>query len=259
VIEHEDFDLLLAYHPTPDEYQHSSLVIDPEQWGYSPGKAVAAREGLKRVGRSVDASVADLWRALDRERDALVVVSDHGHVPITDVVRLDRVLAEAGLIELADDGRPTPSSPMGTTLSGGCGHLYLNLAGREPGGVVEPAAAEALLQRAARVLADLNLEGEPIVERVLTRSEAAAVGLDHPASGDLIAFLRPGLAFDEGFGESAIEPAHYYGQHGYLAHHDAMCGILFARGAGIKAARRGEFRATSVAPMVANWLGFELR
>jgi hypothetical protein len=37
-----------------------------------------------------------------------------------------------------------------------------------------------------------------------------------------------------------------------------MCGILFARGAGIKKARLGEVEATSVAPMVARWLGFEL-
>jgi predicted AlkP superfamily phosphohydrolase/phosphomutase len=255
VIETEDFGLLLAYHPASDEYQHSSLISEPEQWGYSPGKAVAAREGLKRVGRSVDASVAVLWQSLDPERDVLVVVSDHGQVPLHDLVRLDRVLAEAGLVELAADGRVAASTPMATALHSGSAHLYLNLEGREPTGVVDPIQAEDLLRRAARLLADLNREGEPIVEKVFTRSEAAAIGLDHPASGDLIAFLRPGFAFAHGIGEAVIEPARYYGQHGYLAHHDAMCGMLLARGAAVKPGRRGELRVTEVAPMIAAWLG----
>jgi hypothetical protein len=255
VIENEHFGLLLAYHPTPDEYQHSSLISEPEQWGYSPGKAVAAREGLKRVGRSVDASVAALWKLLDPERDVLLVVSDHGQVPLHDLVHLDRVLAEAGLVELAADGRVSASSPIMTTVDGGCAHLYLNLVGREPTGVVDPTEAEERLRRAARALADLNREGEPIAERVFTRSEAAAIGVDHPASGDLIAFLRPGFAFAEGIGDAAIEPARYYGQHGYLAHHDAMCGMLLARGAAIKPGRMGEPRVTEVAPMIAAWLG----
>lgn len=255
VIETEPFDLLLAYHSGLDDFQHSSLISEPEQWGYSPGKAVAAREGLRRVGRSVDASVAALWRALDEERDILVLVSDHGHVPLHDVVRLERVLADAGLLQLSSDGRVAASSPMATAVHGGCAHLYLNLVGREPAGVVNPTEAEELLRRAARLLADLNREGEPIVERVFTRSEAAAIGLDHPASGDLIAFLRPGFAFAEGLGDAAIEPARYYGQHGYLAHHDAMCGAFLARGATIKPGRRGELRVTEVAPMIAAWLG----
>ena len=56
----------------------------------------------------------------------------------------------------------------------------------------------------------------------------------------------------------ALEPSRYYGQHGFLASHDEMCGVLFARGAGIKRRRLGEVEAISVAPMVARWLGFEL-
>ncbi|MGD8441794.1 MAG: alkaline phosphatase family protein, partial [Holophagae bacterium] len=77
VADNEDFRLLLAYHPGPDEYQHSSLIVDERQWAWSPGRALAADEGLKRVGRSVDRSVAALWSELDPEHDALVAVSDH--------------------------------------------------------------------------------------------------------------------------------------------------------------------------------------
>jgi predicted AlkP superfamily phosphohydrolase/phosphomutase len=257
VIEGEEFGLLLAYHPTADEYQHSSLISHPDQWGYSPGKAVAAREGLHRVGRSVDRSVGTLWRALKGGRAVLLVVSDHGHLPIHDVVHLGKVLADAGLMIPAANGRVAESSPMAVSAHGACAHLYLNLIGREPTGVVDPSQAEEELRRAARALADLTQAGEPVVERVLTREGAAAIGLDHPSSGDLIAFLKPGFAFSARLGEAVIEPSRYYGQHGYLAHHDGMCGMLFARGVGIKPAQRREMRATEVAPLVAGWLGFQ--
>jgi predicted AlkP superfamily phosphohydrolase/phosphomutase len=262
IIGEEDFRLLLAYHPTPDEYQHSSLLVDPDQWGFSPGKAVAAREGLKRLGRSVDRSIGRLWRALDPDRDALVVVSDHGHVPIRDLVNIQKVLADEGLLEVVPDGgrrRVSPTSPMAVRAHGASAHLHLNLDGREPGGVVSRAEAPELLARAAKALADIHVAGEPIVERIFKRSEAASIGLDHPNSGDLIAFLEPGFAFSMRWSDNAIDPSSYYGQHGHLAHHDAMCGMFAARGPGIPSHRRDEVEVTEVAPLVARWLGFELR
>ena len=119
------------------------------------------------------------------------------------------------------------------------------------------AEAPELLRRAARALADLEAEGQPAVEKLYTRGEAAAVGLDHPSSGDLVVFLAPGFAAAGDLDGPVLEPSRYYGQHGVLASHDEMCGVLFARGAGIKKKRFGEVEATSVAPMIARWLGFE--
>jgi predicted AlkP superfamily phosphohydrolase/phosphomutase len=261
VLAEEDADLILAYHSSLDVYLHGSLITDELQWAYSPGRALAASEGLKRMGRSIDQSVAALWRALEPERDALVVVSDHGQMPIFEVVRPNRALADAGLMRVIDEGghsRVAPDSPMVAITGGAMMHLYLNLAGREPGGVVTMAEAPELLRRAARVLADLEAEGQPAVEKIFTRGEAAAIGLDHPSSGDLLVFLAPGFAASGGLEGAALEPSRYYGQHGFLASHDEMCGVLFARGAGIKKKRLGEIDATAVAPMIARWLGFEL-
>ena len=261
VLAEEDADLILAYHSTLDVYLHNGLIVDELQWAYSPGRALAASEGLKRMGRSIDRSVASLWKMLEPERDALVVVSDHGQMPIFEVVRPNRALADAGLVKVVDEGgrsRIAVDTPMAAVTGGTFVHLYLNLAGREPGGVVTMAEAPELLRRAARVLADLEVEGRPAVEKIFSRDEAAEIGLDHPSSGDLVVFLAPGFAAAGGLDGPAHEPSRYYGQHGFLASHDAMCGVLFARGAGIKRARLGEVEATSVAPMIARWLGFEL-
>ncbi len=261
VLAEEDADMVLAYHSSVDVYQHAALITDPLQWAYSPGRALAGAEGLKRMGRSVDLSVASMWRALDPGRDALVVVSDHGQLPIFEVVRPNRALADAGLVTIDDAGghpRIAADTPMIAYSGGAAIHLYLNLEGREPGGVVPPAEAAEYLRRAARVLADLEVEGRPAVEKIFTRDEAAAIGLESPNTGDLVVFLAPGFAAAGGLDGPALEASRYYGQHGFLASHDEMCGMLFARGVGIKRTRLGEVKATTVAPMVARWLGFEL-
>jgi predicted AlkP superfamily phosphohydrolase/phosphomutase len=261
VLAEEDVRLVLAYHSSADVYQHASLIVEPRQWAFSPGRAVAAAEGLKRIGRSADASVAAAWRALDPARDALVVVSDHGHLPVFQVLRVNRALADAGLVHIEGEGpaaRVAADTPMVAVAGGGAVHLYLNLKVREPGGVVPTAEATTLLQRAAQVLADLEAEGVPAVERVVSRGEASAIGLGHPDAGDLIVFLSPGFTASNELLAPALAPSRSYGQHGFLASHDAMCGILFARGAGIAPARLGEQPATAVAPMVASWLGLDL-
>jgi len=259
VLERESFDLLLAYHPAADEYQHSSLILDEDQLAFSPGRALASREGMKQVAESIEVSVAGLWRQLEPSRDALVVVSDHGLLPIHDVVHLNQALAKAGLVELttAERGaRVAPESPMIAVASGACAHLYLNLEDREPEGVVAVDDAAETLRRAARVLAELSVDGRPVVERIVNRDEASSVGLDHPSTGDLVVFLAPGFAATMRVGGEVSEPARYAAQHGYLAHHDGMNGILFARGAGIQHDRLEELPATRVAPLVASWLGW---
>jgi predicted AlkP superfamily phosphohydrolase/phosphomutase len=261
VLAEEDADLVLAYHSSVDVYQHACLITDQLQWAYSPGRALAAREGLKQMGRSVDRSVAAAWAALDPSRDALVVVSDHGQLPIFELLRPKRVLAEAGLLTTVGEGsevRVAADTPMMATAGGAAIHLYLNQQGREPSGVVTPQDAPELLRRAARAFADLEVEGRPVVERIVGRDEAAAVGLDHPNTGDLVVFLAPGFGSAGGLDGPALEPSRHYGQHGFLASHDAMCGVLFARGPGLKRERVREQPATVVAPMVARWLGFEL-
>ena len=200
--------------------------------------------------------MAATWRLLDPASDVLAVISDHGQAPLHDLVDVNVVLAEAGLVQLAGHD-VVPTSPMVGVGDGACAHLYLNLEGREPTGVVPPAEADELLRRAARALADVMVDGRAPVERVLARDELAALGLDHAFSGDLVVFLAPGFSFAHGLAEPT-QPSSYYGQHGHLAHHDAMAGMYFARGAGIQRRRVDRVRAVDVAPRAARWLGIAL-
>ena len=258
VLATERFRLLLAYHPGPDEYQHVGLLEDPRQWAYSPGKALAAKQGLDRVGRSLDRSVANLWRSLDPGRDALLLVSDHGQLPVHTEVRPAAALVAAGLIEVEPDSSPPRTaarSPMAAVGRGGCVHLYLNLANREPGGVVLSSEAPDLLRRAARALADLTLDGEPVVDRVVPRDRLRRLGLDSLSSGDLVVFFRPGFAAEADLVGPVLAPTRLLGDHGHHRRHRALHPVLLGAGAGLPRGWRGKLEITEVRPLVDQLLG----
>jgi len=259
-VAHERFDLLLAYQPVVDEAQHALTVADPRQISYTEGMAATARRAVDATYLMADAAVADLARALDLGSDALVVVSDHGIAPIWETVHGNEVLRRAGLAEAVQRGGRAAAgdaSEVVAMASGGCAHVYVNLAGREPGGVVPPARAGEAVAAAARAFAALELDGEPMVEDALTRGELAAIGLGAPDAGDLVVFMRPGVAVTGGIGGALHEPAPYTGQHGFRSHHPEMHGVLMARGAAVPRGRRAEAPLTEVAALVCRLGGVE--
>lgn len=261
VMENEEFDLLIAYHPGVDEFLHAALIVSRDQWAWSAGTAFAAREALERCGRSVDTSVERLWSGINPAEDVLAVVSDHGLLPIHDEVFLNQALVDAGLVDTVEhQGRlqVSDSSPMAVVTSGGMGHVYLNLEGRDTGGVVSAEHADQLLSNAARALADIGVEGQSVVEKIAARDELASLGLDHPNAGDLVVFLKPGYAASSKIDGPVVRPARYYGQHGYLNHHEGLDGLFMARGVSAGRGKLKGMQAVEVAPMLEHWLGISI-
>lgn len=245
----EEFNLLFCASPIADRFLHSNLLIDQDQWAHSPGRAFAAREARLKTSLAISRSIAQLWLELNQDSDALVVISAHGMAPVKDGIRAERVLIEAGIAiphrsgaELGLDA----TSWVNVQSSGPVAHLYLNLEGRDPSGNVAEENGDELMRRAARAFADLEVDGEAVVESILTNEEASSLRLSHPNSGDLIVFLKPGYTFVHGASEPVIEATKFYGQHGYLSHHPEMHGVLFARGAGIGRRKLDEMRLTDV-------------
>ena len=256
----EPFDVLLTYEPIVDEAQHALTITDPRQVWYSEGMAATAERVVNETYLIADAAVADLARTLDLSSDALVVVSDHGIAPIWEAVHANEVLRRAGLAEMTERGGRkvvADGSQVVAMASGGCAHLYVNLVGREPTGVVPPERAAEVVAAAARAFARLELDGEPMVENALVRGELAEVGLDGPNAGDLVVFMRPGIAVTGGIGGAEHEPATYSGQHGFRSHHPEMHAVLMARGAAVPRRRRAEASLTEVAAMVSYLAGVQ--
>jgi len=259
-VRHLPFDLLLAYQPIVDEVQHALLIVEPRQLAYNPGLAATADQAIIATYRIADRAVGELARTLDFQRDALVVVSDHGIAPLWEVVHLNEVLRRAGLVEAEQASgiqRVSGRSPMAAVGAGGCAHLYVNLAGREEGGVVPEETRDELVQRAARVLALVEVDGQPVVAEMFRREELAPLGLDSPNSGDLVVFMREGFAATSRIGGPIHEPASYNGQHGHRNTAPGMAAVWMARGAGVPARTVPRASLTEVAAFVAHLAGVE--
>ena len=83
---------------------------------------------------------------------------------------------------------------------GSQGQVYLNVRGHRPEGVIPPERSGAERERLVRLLSDLRdpRNGEPVVERVLTRDELYR-GEEVTHAPDLIVEWRAGYAGDGGF------------------------------------------------------------
>jgi predicted AlkP superfamily phosphohydrolase/phosphomutase len=259
----ERFDLLLAYQPVVDEVEHVLLVVDPRQKAYSKPFAAAAREAVTEIYSVADRAVGELARELDLQRDALVVVSDHGMAPVWEAVRVNQLLQQAGLARSEPAGkgwRVRSDSQIASFGSGGCVNLYVNLAGREPTGVVSPADEGGVLQAAAVALAQAQVDGEDVVEAMYRRDRLAEIGMDSPNAGDLVVFMRLGFAGNSAIGapgEPFAASTELAGQHGFANTHPEMAAVWLARGAGVPPRHTPTASLTEVAAFVARLAGVE--
>ncbi|MGH7702077.1 MAG: alkaline phosphatase family protein, partial [Gemmatimonadales bacterium] len=187
---------------TPDRVQHML-------WRFREPGHPANREhpvpGMERViedhYRRCDTIVG---RALDHADDEtlVIVLSDHGFNSFQRGFHINSWLHEQGLLALKPGA--TPGEEAGEFLREvdwsrtqayalGIGSLYLNLAGREGQGTVDPAQAEALTQRIVRGLSGLAdpAGGRIAVRGVATRAEVYS-GPYAAESPDLVVLFNEG-------------------------------------------------------------------
>ena len=242
-----DWDLLLAYIPVIDEAGHQLLLTDPRQPNFSPERRDELAAARLHVWQAVDRELARLLAALDLSTTTVAVVSDHGMLPMHTALDPNVLLRERGLLRTDNEGRALAEGTVAHAVrSGASTHVHV-----APG-------REDLLPGLRQLFTDWEANGERVLERVVPRSEAASVGLDHPNSGDLILFPRPGYTFASGLREGrAAWPTPVYGMHGHLNHHQELHGIYMAVGAGVRQGSAGTVRSVDVAGRVADWLGIE--
>lgn len=253
---YSDWDLLMSYTPVLDEAGHQLLLVDPRQPGFSVERSEELDGARVRIWQAVDRDLARLLRAVDLRTTTVLVVSDHGMEPTHTRVDVDTLLRDWGLLRLGADGKVLEESLADSIGGGGFSHIYLR-----PGLPKE---------ERARILGDLRARlgawkvgDESPVETIVTRAEAAEIGLGHPNSGDLVLLAAPGYNFrddDEPVGATASMPTRTYGRHGFSRMHPGMHGVYLAVGAGVKkagASPSGTVSTTEVAGRVAGWLGIE--
>jgi predicted AlkP superfamily pyrophosphatase or phosphodiesterase len=131
---------------------------------------------LRQALRDVDALCGELIRFAEASGRRIIVLSEYGITPVQGAVHLNRELRRAGWVQVREElGRElldAGASQAFAVADHQLAHVYV----KRP---------ELVPEVAARLAA---LDG---VERVLDRQGQAALGLDHPRSGELCVIARP--------------------------------------------------------------------
>ncbi|HXG11351.1 MAG TPA: alkaline phosphatase family protein [Gemmataceae bacterium] len=165
VLRDEHPDLTLVYLP--------HLDYDPQRYG--PDGC-----DMPRLVRELDNACAPLLEAARAAGARVWVLSEYGHVPVRRAVLPNRALRRAGLLAV----RPGPFGEQLDTFESRalavCDHQLAHVYVKEPAEVAK--------------VRDL-IAGLPGVARILAGDERAAIGLDHPRSGELVVLAEPDAWF----------------------------------------------------------------
>ena len=222
-------DLLLAHWVGFDQAAHRFGPFSPE--------ALAAVEAM-------DAEVGRIRKVLaSTKTSTLVVLSDHGFLPVSKEVAPNMALMQEGLFGVNADGSPQLKR-LGTIHAGGCFAIYW---------LDEPdAQARRALERVIQRLSDTGA-----VASVIDRTRLNALGADPEAEWMLEA--APSFYYSNRFqGELVRDPGPDRGAHGHLPSTPGMEGSFLMEGPGIRCgASLGRIQITDLFNILARTIGLE--
>ena len=255
-------DLLFTWQDGFDAAGHAFMLQDPRQANYSPERAKEYAGYLLQAAQISDQALGTMLDGVNLQDTTALMVADHGMAPCHTTVYVNTVLQKAGLLTLDKKNYVVVNrSKAFAVASGGSVHVYINLKGREQKGIVTTGDFSAVRKRVMELFASLTdpVNGMPVFQRVLARTELSSLGLEHLNSGDVFAQATPGYNLDGWRGKRTIfEPSLDLGQHGYDSSLPEMQALFIAAGYGIKPVG-GEIRpvrVVDIAPTIAALLGF---
>jgi predicted AlkP superfamily phosphohydrolase/phosphomutase len=281
-----EWDLLFTYLPIIDDVEHRYLLRDPRQADY---EAEAGRR-RERYASRVEGVYQQADRVLKEWMDAappetnFIVVSDHGMMPTHTAILINNYLAEAGF-----KVDPEDQAEVRAQTDGPSAHIYVNLAGRQKGGVI---AREKLDQYIDRVILACKSLRDPVTNAqvfqvVLKQSELDQLRLNYAErAGDVFVSARAGysLSYRVLPGVALFVPTTFsadtrqrvavnkhteefllsgganeigLGVHGHVSPHREIQSIFYAYGPNVPTRLIGPVKGVDVAPTVATLLGIE--
>lgn len=201
----EDWDIFMMQAHGIDSAQHRYMnAIDILT---NRDKAVRDR-ALGHLGRVYEGADRMIARILERKTDGTLVfvISDHGakahiaDVPVSDILRRAGLLHEHER-ENPQSGRKAIDWSRTKAVPQRSIHIYVNLRGRDPSGIVEPGDEyEAVREAIVGALMDYRVPetGECPFALALKREDARILGLYGDRVGDVIYALRPQYGMEHG-------------------------------------------------------------
>ena len=281
-------DVALVGYPVTDEFSHQFMALitptDPDgdpnptyddtDYNGVPDGRVAAREAYIRSAYQGADTKLGIARGLMGGNPTTFAGSDHGFAPQWYAINAPKILTDAGL---QTPEQPSNCRAAATTnkakacWAGGTAQIYVNLAGRDPGGTVASGDYETVRNQiiaAFQNLTDPANPGKTVIQKVFKKEELRNVdGSDslHPSrSGDIVVVATPPYQFDAATPGQRIALSNFFGQHGYLpdqvdlAHNINMHATFVAAGPGIRhTADVPGITAVDLAPTLAYLLGID--
>jgi len=170
-----DEGFLFFYFSSVDQGSHMLWnYADPEHPAHETDEKLG--DGIRTIYGELDEAVGRVMRAID-EDTTLIVMSDHGFCPFYRGVNLNSWLLEQGYVTLRDPAAQGKYPLFAnvdwsrtTVYALGLNGVYVNLAGREKNGIVDPGEEYAqLLDRLEKDLLEMRdpRNDEPAVTRVV--------------------------------------------------------------------------------------------
>jgi predicted AlkP superfamily phosphohydrolase/phosphomutase len=155
----------------------------------------------------MDEIVGEFSRMVDKHT-SLVVMSDHGFCRLRREINLGLWLWRNGWLGFGGASPDTIANLEGArTKAFGLipGRLYLNVRGREPAGIVDPASADTIENELIEALGQLVFPetGEHVIERVYRREELYR-GQQLGRAPDLVAVPVRGFDLKDGYGKPSV-------------------------------------------------------
>jgi predicted AlkP superfamily phosphohydrolase/phosphomutase len=198
-----DWNMAFSWVGTIDHIQHVLYAgIDPKCSYYSEQEAPKILGHIRRVYAEIDERIGRILQEVDLNETLVCVVSDHGFSAIEWNPYLKHHLADAGLIhfslddetnEMVIDWSRTKAFPLEPCHA----HIFVNLKGRDPDGIVDPRDYEKVQEEIIDALLSMRdpRNGRRVVEMAIPKREAGTLGVFEQEGfhriGDVLFALKP--------------------------------------------------------------------
>jgi hypothetical protein len=265
--------LLVLHWHILDEMGHTFVpLVDPTGGQYETERAEEAWGVIREYYRAADRFVGAFLDRFDDGGTVFAVVSDHGMPANRKAVSLVNLFKRLGWVALTADERAVDWTQSKVFFAQN--HLWINLQGRDEGGVVPPEEYAPLRAEVLAALRDIKdpETGEHAIAFALPREDAAMVGLWGDYIGDIVFCYSGGYRWSGPevlrLGEERVVFPCGGGNHGpmiptYETEAASVLGALLLGGAGIQPReplpRLDQLNVctTDVAPTLAHLLGID--
>ena len=243
-----------VYTVSLDTVNHLYRNILDGEWPVDRETFQKALEIERRTYQAIDGFVGKLL-SNQQENRLVVLVSDHSAVSYARAFEVEEALRRAGLLVTRETGHGQEIVlEQSRAIYQPSSYVFVNLSGRNPGGIVAEADHEEVVNRIIAALYDYTdpETGRKPVALALRRDDARIVGLCGEGVGDVV------VAVGRGFGKLPGDQVHGHRLPGGRYGDKRMESLLLFAGPGIREGCRIE-RSVSlkdIAPTIAHLMGF---